>query len=85
MPGHVLWWTEQLPYVSACDRDAQTKSHAHEESYTVRLEYSPACGAAWAEVQARGVGRSGHLRSVGAPRVVCGLFIQTAGPARCSP
>ncbi|MGW4513223.1 DUF2690 domain-containing protein [Streptomyces sp. NPDC004393] len=43
----------QLPDVSACDRDAQTKSSVRDASYAVRLQYSPSCGAAWAEVQAR--------------------------------
>lgn len=43
----------QLPEVSACDRDAQTKNTVRAASYSVRLEYSPSCGAAWAEVQAR--------------------------------
>ncbi|MGW3493859.1 DUF2690 domain-containing protein [Streptomyces sp. NPDC001020] len=41
----------QLPDVSACDRDAQVKSMVHDASYAVRLEYSPSCGTAWAEVQ----------------------------------
>ncbi|MEU6367529.1 DUF2690 domain-containing protein [Streptomyces sp. NPDC046931] len=43
----------RLPDVSACDRDAQTKSAVRDTAYAVRLEYSPSCGAAWAEVQAR--------------------------------
>lgn len=43
----------QLPGVSACDRDAQTKNSVRAASYAVRLEYSPSCRAAWAEVQAR--------------------------------
>ncbi|MFJ5533477.1 DUF2690 domain-containing protein [Streptomyces sp. NPDC093261] len=43
----------QLPDVSACDRDAQTKSAVRDASYGVRLQYSPSCGAAWAEVQVR--------------------------------
>ncbi|MFI9645303.1 DUF2690 domain-containing protein [Streptomyces sp. NPDC052040] len=43
----------QLPDVSACDRDAQTKSSVRDTSYAVRLQYSPSCGAAWAEVRAR--------------------------------
>ncbi|MGW2934543.1 DUF2690 domain-containing protein [Streptomyces sp. NPDC001156] len=43
----------QLPDVAACDRDAQTKSSVWAASYAVRLEYSPSCGAAWAEVQAQ--------------------------------
>ncbi|MGW1161526.1 DUF2690 domain-containing protein [Streptomyces sp. NPDC002513] len=43
----------RLPDVSACDRDAQTKSSVHAASYAVRLQYSPICGAAWAEVQVR--------------------------------
>lgn len=43
----------QLPDVSACDRDAQTKSTVHDASYAVRLKYSPSCGTAWAEVQTR--------------------------------
>ncbi|MEU6097625.1 DUF2690 domain-containing protein [Streptomyces sp. NPDC047079] len=43
----------QLPDVSACDRDAQTKSAVRDASYAVRLRYSPSCGAAWAEVRAR--------------------------------
>ncbi|MFD1657574.1 DUF2690 domain-containing protein [Streptomyces caeni] len=43
----------QLPAGSACRRDAQTKSTVHDASYAVRLEYSPSCGTAWAEVQAR--------------------------------
>ncbi|MFF4752255.1 DUF2690 domain-containing protein [Streptomyces sp. NPDC002514] len=43
----------QLPDVYDCDGDAQTKSHIHAGSYVVRLEYSPSCGTAWAEVQAR--------------------------------
>jgi hypothetical protein len=43
----------QLPDASACDRDAQTKSTVHDTTYAVRLEYSPSCGTAWAEVQAR--------------------------------
>ncbi|MER6123189.1 DUF2690 domain-containing protein [Streptomyces sp. NPDC001795] len=42
----------QLPDVSACNQDAQTKSTVHDASYAVRLEYSPTCRAAWAEVQA---------------------------------
>jgi hypothetical protein len=42
----------QLPDVSACDRDAQTKNTVRAASYSVRLEYSPFCGTAWAEVQA---------------------------------
>jgi transcriptional regulator with XRE-family HTH domain len=42
----------QLPDVSACDRDAQTKSKVQDASYAVRLEYSPTCGTAWAEVDA---------------------------------
>jgi transcriptional regulator with XRE-family HTH domain len=41
----------QLPDVSACGRDAQTKSAVHDASYAVRLKYSPSCGTAWAEVQ----------------------------------
>ncbi|MGR6973919.1 DUF2690 domain-containing protein [Streptomyces cynarae] len=40
----------QLPDVSACDRDAQTKSKVRDTSYAVRLEYSATCGTAWAEV-----------------------------------
>ncbi|MGW0168286.1 DUF2690 domain-containing protein [Streptomyces sp. NPDC003343] len=43
----------QLPDVAACDRDAQTKSTVRAASYAVRLEYSPSCGTAWAEVVAR--------------------------------
>ncbi|OIJ94853.1 helix-turn-helix domain-containing protein [Streptomyces colonosanans] len=43
----------QLPDVSACDRDAQIKSTVHGATYAVRLEYSPSCGTAWAEVQAQ--------------------------------
>ncbi|MEU8588752.1 DUF2690 domain-containing protein [Streptomyces sp. NPDC048664] len=43
----------RLPSVSACDRDAQTKNTVRASSYAVRLEYSPSCRAAWAEVQAR--------------------------------
>ncbi|MFC3574111.1 DUF2690 domain-containing protein [Streptomyces yaanensis] len=43
----------QLPDVSSCDRDAQTKSTVRDASYAVRLEYSPSCGTAWAEVQVR--------------------------------
>ncbi|MGW0999808.1 DUF2690 domain-containing protein [Streptomyces sp. NPDC002520] len=43
----------QLPDVYDCDGDAQTKSHVHAGSYVVRLEYSPSCRTAWAEVQAR--------------------------------
>ncbi|UXY30231.1 helix-turn-helix domain-containing protein [Streptomyces sp. HUAS TT20] len=43
----------QLPDLSDCDRDAQTKAHVHADSYVVRLEYSPSCGTAWAELQAR--------------------------------
>ncbi|MGW5232723.1 DUF2690 domain-containing protein [Streptomyces nodosus] len=42
----------QQPDLSACDRDAQTKSTVRAASYAVRLVYSPSCGAAWAEVQA---------------------------------
>jgi len=42
----------QLPDVSSCDRDAQTKSKVRDTSYAVRLEYSAACGTAWAEVDA---------------------------------
>jgi transcriptional regulator with XRE-family HTH domain len=42
-----------LPDVYDCDGDAQTKGHVHAGSYVVRLEYSPSCGTAWAEVQAR--------------------------------
>lgn len=42
----------QLPDVSTCDRDAQTQTRVQDASYAVRLEYSPACGTAWAEVDA---------------------------------
>ncbi|MFF4209169.1 DUF2690 domain-containing protein [Streptomyces sp. NPDC001796] len=42
----------RLPDVSACDRDAQTKSKVRDASYAVRLQYSPSCGTAWAEVDA---------------------------------
>jgi len=43
----------QLPDVAACDRDAQIQSAVHDASYVVQLAYSPSCGTAWAEVQAR--------------------------------
>ena len=43
----------QLPDVSACDRDEQTKSTVRAAGFAVRLEYSPSCRAVWSEVQAR--------------------------------
>ncbi|MFI5977610.1 XRE family transcriptional regulator [Streptomyces sp. NPDC051452] len=41
----------QLPEVSACVRDAQTRSTASDPAYAVRLRYSPACGTVWSEVR----------------------------------
>jgi hypothetical protein len=44
----------ELPDVSACTEDAQTKSAVSDATYTVRLRYSPSCGTAWSQVQVRG-------------------------------
>jgi transcriptional regulator with XRE-family HTH domain len=43
----------ELPDASVCTRDARTTSTVTGPAYTVRLRWSPACGAAWSEVWPR--------------------------------
>ncbi|MFJ3308935.1 DUF2690 domain-containing protein [Streptomyces sp. NPDC086549] len=50
----------ELPDVSACVRDAQTKSTVTDTAYDVRLRYSPACGTVWSEVRMH----SPHTREI---------------------
>ncbi|MFF8595394.1 DUF2690 domain-containing protein [Streptomyces sp. NPDC015220] len=43
----------ESPGASACAGDARTESAVSDATYTVRLRYSPSCGAAWSQVKVR--------------------------------